>query len=106
MTDKLKAVADLRGYDHVFISAEGVQRFAEAFGLEGKITPTLHYATPQEPKGLTLANGAKSATGMDASVLAATICRLLNVQYEDKMGRGSRLRSCCDALARYYSRSK
>jgi hypothetical protein len=106
MTDKLKAVADLRECDHAFIGAEGVQQFAKDFGLEGKITPRRHYANPTDPKGLTLANGAKSAMGLDASELAATICRLLNVEYQDKHGRGSRLRSCCDALAHYYSRSK
>jgi hypothetical protein len=95
--DKLtKAIDELRQYDHAFLSEEGAQKLAEPFGL----TPVTYiaYASPNEPKGLTLHDGAKSARGADAHDLAMQICDHLGVKYQAKYGRGSQLRTCCDAL--------
>jgi hypothetical protein len=103
MSDKLKAVADLRGYDHAFLTAEGVEDFATRFDLKGKIKPYLAKANPRDPKGLTLDNGATSAIGMDAVILASSICDHLGVKYMSKLGRGSQLRACCDALETYFT---
>jgi hypothetical protein len=105
MADKarLKVVADLRKYDHAFLSAQGVESFAKRFGLEGRIKPYRAKANPTELKGLTLNNGATEAVGMDAQILAMRICELLSVEYAEKFGRGSQLRSCCDALEQHYT---
>jgi hypothetical protein len=102
---QLKAVKDLRECDHAFLNASGVNKYAKAFGLEGQIKPTRHYADPDAPKGLILKNNAKSAIGMDAAVLAETICTLLTVDYLTMWGRGSQLRACCDALKKHFSES-
>jgi hypothetical protein len=51
---------------------------------------------------LTFHNGAKSAMGMDASVLARTVCDVVGVEYQDRFGRGSQLRACCDALEKHF----
>lgn len=99
---KLEAVKDLRDYDHAFLSEEGVAKFAEVFGVTLK--PTKHYAEPNHPKGLHLANGAKSAVGMDSSEMAQSICNQLDVKYSRMMGRGFQLRVCCDALEKYFSK--
>jgi hypothetical protein len=101
--DKLKAVADLRGYDHCFMTKEGVEDFATRFGLAGKIKPYVVKANPNDPKGLTLDNGATSAIGMDAAILASVICDHLGVKYMSKMGRGFQLRACCDALETHFT---
>ena len=97
MKRQLEAVEKLRRYDHAFLSEEGVAEFAKAFGVQ--LTPSRHAADGyHNPKGLTLHNGAKSAIGMCACVLAQVVCRRLGVLYESKFGRGSQLRACCDAL--------
>lgn len=95
-------IMELRDCDHAFVNEEGVAYFAQAFGLAGKIGCQLHYANPQDLKGLTLANGAVSAYGMDAAILARKICDMLGVKYASKFGRGSQLQACCDALAEHF----
>lgn len=99
---KLALVKDLRGYDHAFINAEGVKHFAKGFGV--KLRAYRHHAdaSPDNPKGLMLDDGAESAVGLDAAELAEDICRALGVSYVPKMGRGSRLRSACDALETHF----
>lgn len=101
---KLDAVAALRDYDHAFLNEKGVAMFAKKFGV--KLTPTKHKADagPKNPKGLTLDNGAKFAIGMDAAVMAQIICRQLGVPYEEKMGRGSQLYACCNALEEHFKK--
>jgi hypothetical protein len=102
---KLKAVAELRKYDHAFIGREGVEHFAKAFGLEGKIRCyTVKADPPGTLKGLTLHGGATEAEGLDAQTLAMVICDHLGVSFASKFGRGSQLRSCCDALEQHYSK--
>ena len=100
---QLEAVRDLRGYDHAFLTAEGVESFAKRFDLEGKIKPYRAKANPKDPKGLTFSNGASEGVGMDAAILAQSICDRLNVSYPEMFGRGSQLRVCCDALEKHFS---
>lgn len=97
---KLALVKDLRDYDHAFINEEGVEHFAKGFGVA--LRGHRHHANPDDMKGLTLDGGAKSAVGMDAADLAETICRRLGVSYAPMMGRGSRLRSACNALETHF----
>lgn len=103
-TKHLEAVADLRRYDHAFLSAEGVESFATRFDLKDKIKPYRAKANPTAFKGLTLNSGKTEAVGMDAQLLAMRICELLGVSYDEKFGRGSQLRSCCDALEQHFSK--
>lgn len=95
----LEAVAELREYDHAFVSPKGAKRLAKPFGV--KPTTYLVQANPNDPKGLTLDDGATEAEGVDAAILAEQICHKLGVNYESKLGRGSQLRSCCDALQKW-----
>lgn len=94
---QLKAVKLLRDYDHCFISTEGVTEITKPFGFVGS---TIEASDSREhPKGLTLESGpGTSAEGAPAEMLAAEICGRFNVSYAPKFGRGSQLRSCCDAL--------
>jgi hypothetical protein len=96
----LEAVSKLREYDHAFLTEQGVDYFAKAFGV--KLTPYLAYAEPDDPKGLRLERGATSAVGMDAAHMAEVICRELGVAYVPKMGRGFRLQTCCSALEKHF----
>lgn len=95
----LEAVDELRQYDHAFINPDGAKRLAAPFG----VTPRTYVmkANPQDPKGLTLDGGLTEAEGIDAAELGIQICFHLNVDFESKMGRGSQLRSCCDALEKW-----
>lgn len=61
----LEAVAELRQFDHAFISEEGCKAFHFAFG-QPEYGGQTYRASPNEPKGLTLKDGAKEAVGMDA----------------------------------------
>jgi hypothetical protein len=104
MTEKhvrmmLQIVNELRDCDHAFLSPEGADHFSKPFGF--KAETWIHQASPNEPKGLTLSDGAKQAEGIDASYLAQQICRHVGVEYASKFGRGSQLRACCDALEQW-----
>ena len=99
MKDKaelLKAVADLREYDHAFITPEGAARLAEPFDVVPRTY--LERVNPNDPKGVTFDDGRQEAEGIDAAVLAMQICNAKHVVYDSKFGRGSQLRACCDAL--------
>jgi hypothetical protein len=98
----INAVIVLRGCDHAFLSAEGAIKMCEPFGV--KAVYYKHTANPKDPKGLTLNDGANSAVGIGAHVLASYICSQLNVDYEPKLGRGSQLRACCDALENWINK--
>ena len=92
----LKAVADMRKYDHVFLSPDGAAHFEHAFGV--KLRTYVVKANPRDPKGLTLNDGATQAEGIAAEEMACQVCDHFEVAYDDKMGRGFQLRACCDAL--------
>lgn len=95
----LKLVDELRECDHLFLSPKGADRFSTAFGF--KAETWIHHANPQDPKGLTLKDGAEQAEGVDAAHLAQQICRHIGVEYLSTFGRGSQLRACCDALEQW-----
>lgn len=98
---QLTAVKELRDYDHCFLSPEGVKYFAKSFGV--KLKPYRLSANPHEPKGLTLYSGKSSALGMDATEMARSVCKQLNVPYESKFGRGSQLKECCEKLQEHFT---
>ena len=93
--EKIALVNDLRSYDHCFISADGVRKFLEPFGIEGGVS--IFKANPRDPKGLTLADGAEEAQGQDAATVAEMIAAKLGCNGSGMMGRGFRLRAACDA---------
>jgi hypothetical protein len=101
MTDKtvlLELVDELAGYDHCFISREGVLHFTKPFGFEGT---TYVARNSDDPKGLTLAAGLDELEGQDAAEVAREICRHLKVDFPPMYGRGSQLRICCELLRRH-----
>ena len=104
-SELLALVADLRQYDHDFLTVEGARAFSEPFGF------TAHTYVMKDdrdnPKGLALNSGpGTSAEGVDAADLAEQICHQLNVPYGSAMGRGFRLRYACDALEKHLSQQE
>lgn len=85
--------------DHAFLTVEGAHAISKPFGY----TPQCYTAkaNPNDPKGLTLDNGANEATGIGAHELAQDLCDFLNLPYRHCFGRGSQLRACCEALQQY-----
>ena len=99
LKSQLKAIKELSGYDHCFLSPKGVENFTEPFGFKG----STHLATDTRShfKGLNLGEGFKegdTARGQDADVLACEIADKLGVEYASMFGRGSALRECCRAV--------
>lgn len=92
----LKLVKELRGCDHGFLTVEGALHFSQPFGFKAR-TYTAH-ARPNDPKGLTFHDGAKSGVGISAHELAEDICQFIGAPFDRKFGRGSQLRSCCEAI--------
>jgi len=95
----MKYVEELRQHDHAFLTKEGAAYFSKPFGFAA--TTYVAHANPSDPKGLTLDNDAESADGIGAHELAGQICRHVGISYEEKFGRGSQLRACCDALEQW-----
>jgi hypothetical protein len=98
--EKIEAAKLLHSYDHVFISPEGVEKFAKAF--EVTLSPYRQRANPNAIKGLTFNDGRAEGEGMDAAFMATSICRQLGVDYPEKFGRGSQLHSCAEALTKHF----
>lgn len=92
----MEYVTQLRRYDHGFLTVEGANYFSAPFGFKARTY--IEHVNPNDPKGLTLADGAKSATGIAAHHLAMQICEHVGVEYPEMFGRGSQLHACCDAL--------
>ena len=96
----MKYVDQLRRYDHAFLTVEGAEALSKPFGFTARTY--VERANPNDPKGLTLHNGAKSAKGIAAHHLAMQICDHVGVEYSaDFWGRGSQLRECCDQLEKW-----
>lgn len=101
-TKAIKAVSELRQLDHSFVGKQGVAKFAKAFNVSLKARR--HYADPPGTfKGLSFNDGSASAMGLDAAEMAESICAQLGVDHPAMMGRGFRLRVCCDALEKYFN---
>jgi hypothetical protein len=98
--ERVEAAKELHKYDHDFVSPEIVERFATVFGV--KLKAYYQKASPHEPKGLTFADGREGGEGMDAAYMASSICRQLGVDYPEKLGRGSQLHSCAEALTKHF----
>lgn len=98
--EQLELIRTLRrDYDHAFLSREGVLHFTRQFGFEARTR--VHTANPDEPKGLTLADSADEADGLAADEIAFKICQHLKLDAPPMMGRGFRLRACCDVIERH-----
>jgi hypothetical protein len=99
---QLEAVAELRTFDHLLISPAGIKAFNTVFGTPN-IKPYIHRANPRDLKGLTLNDGAKSASGLCASDYAEAVCRVVGSPFQPwQSGRGFRLASACNALEEHY----
>ncbi len=99
-----KIIRELYEYDHAFLTPEGAARFTEPFGF----TPHLYTerANPEHPKGLSLFDGAESATGVAADKLALQIASKLGVSVPDMFGRGSQLRIACARILEHLNTSE
>jgi len=97
---KKEAIKALRESDHCFISADGVYDLTKPFGFEG--STYVAKANPQDFKGLTLWDNdgkpVKEMEGQDASVIATEIANHLGLEYKEQFGRGSQLRTACNAI--------
>lgn len=82
---------------HAFWTPEFVTKINDAFGTKLECY-TAKATGHKDPKGLTLNNGASSATGLASFEIAPMLCRHFNVKYESKLGRGSQVRACVQAL--------
>ena len=105
---KLEAVKELVGYDHCFLSEEGVRAFCKPFGANPNDVLYEAIDDRSEFKGLNLGEGFKEgdkAKGAGADELAVFLCKFMGVKYMDMYGRGSRLRECCRALEEHLSKS-
>jgi hypothetical protein len=96
--ERLAAIDLLATYDHCFIAQEEVHAITKPFGFLGQTYVAKSNAGPNNPKGLTLAEGLTELRGQDAAVVSEHICRELGVDYMSKFGRGSQLRECCEQL--------
>ncbi len=97
--DKTALINELREYDHCFINPEGVKRFTEPFGFVG--TTYTEKANTGAPKGLYTDDERTEMEGQDAAEVAAQICQNLGLGVPPLMGRGFKLRACCDILEKH-----
>lgn len=80
---------------HVLWRPEFVDEINTAFGTK---LEAQRYKASNDPKGLTLNNGASAAIGIASFDLAHMLCGALNVKYAGMLGRGFQVRVCVEAL--------
>jgi len=111
---QIEAIKELSTKDHAFLNLEGVKRYTEPFGFEGSVQKTQD--TRSQLKGLTLSGinpetgkefvEGDSSSGMDADIIAMEIAHHLGVEYAPMYGKGSQLRSACDAVKEHLQTAK
>lgn len=99
--NQIDAIKRLREYDHCFINADGVKCFTEPFGFEGSTYVAHNTLSPNNPKGLLLDAGLSELRGQDAAVVAEEIAKRVCGWQPWQQGRGSRLRSACEAVLKH-----
>ena len=103
---KLEAIKELATYDHCFLGKEGVEELTKPFGFKG--STYLAKANPQDFKGLSLhdekGNPVDEMEGQDSASVACQITYHLGVKYQEMFGRGSRLRSACEAVEKHLTK--
>lgn len=97
---QIKAMRELSGRTHELLNEKGVKMYADPFP---DFTPRLfkYRADPKDPKGLTLNDGSKEATGLATWDLAAQICDHFKLKAESCLGRGSQQRAYCNAVIKH-----
>lgn len=97
---KLEAVNELVKYDHCFMTVDGARTLAEPFGYDVEKIAYIAKDTRSEFKGLTMEGKQEGdeALGVDADRLAEALCQHLELEYRPMMGRGFRLRHCCQVI--------
>lgn len=97
---KLEAIRNLVQQDHAFMSAGYVKKLSKIFGL--KLSTYVAKANPQDFKGLSLwdkdGKPVDKLEGQDADRIATEIADGLGIKYREMFGRGSQLRSACEAI--------
>lgn len=85
---------------HSFWSEEVANTFTRPFGFDCYVFK--HKADGNKnPKGLTLNNGAKEATGVSSVGVSDQIARHVGATPEAKMGRGFQVRANCAAIRKH-----
>lgn len=96
---KQEAIARLKKSDHAFLSPEVAQEIAKPFNCIARTYMATD--TRSQHKGLTLHGDHKEgdkAEGIDADVLARSMCEQLKLEYRQMLGRGSALYECIESL--------
>jgi hypothetical protein len=97
---QIEKLRELAGNTHTLFNEKGVKEYADAFP---GFTPRLmkYKAEPNNPKGLTLNNGAKEAIGLASWDLAYQICSHYDCKAESALGRGTQQRLYCNAVIKH-----
>lgn len=103
---KLKAIKELKKYDHSFLSPEGAKEIAKPFNFKPPLA--IKEDTRSQFKGLTLYGinpktkkeyqEGDTCEGIDAHRLANAIADHLGIDYPNFFGIGSQLRGTCEAM--------
>lgn len=95
----IERMRELSRNTHILFNEQGAKYYTEPFGIEPKLFKYEADAGPDNPKGLTLNDGAKSAMGIASWDLAYQIYRHFKLEdVRGYLGRGSQQRAYCDAV--------
>lgn len=98
--EQQEALHTLECSTHTLWKPDAASALTRPFGFECKVRE--HVADgDRNPKGLTLANGAKSAIGAASWDISGQIASHYNLRPEGKLGRGFQVRADCEAIRRH-----
>jgi len=104
-----EALERLSDAHHSALTESAACEIAEALGVPKErihCRPLRSNAGPDNPKGLTMYPGNEGMMGISGLALAEMLCAALNVSYEGKLGRGSQVRACVEALWKHFRLSE
>lgn len=102
---QIERMKDLAFNTHILFNEKGARKYTDPFGIHPKLRK--YHAQPNDPKGLTLNDGASWAMGIASWDLAYQIYNHFGLtDAESKMGRGSQQREYCYAVIRHLEKQQ
>lgn len=106
LEDQLAALHELDCNTHNFWSEEGAKKLLAPFGIDPNKVLATYKANPHEPKGLTLANGAKQARGASTPAISGAIVSHFGLRSPGMLGRGFQVRADTETVRKHLTSAK
>lgn len=104
--DQAYALNKLESNTHVLWDEIASLSITQPFGFNCRMQTYKNDASPSNPKGLTIDNGAKSAIGASSWNISGQIVHHVGAKSVSCLGRGFQVRADCDAVRKHLNKGE